>query len=94
MKRLNEYIFNYNVYKDPFKPRIGPNALFFLETWFKEKIAAERTKQENENVLANDHPRYEIKINQNEETTIERIKRQVSEKKRSKVNYSNIWYVT
>ena len=31
-KGLNNYIINYSVYKDPFKPRIGPNALFFLNT--------------------------------------------------------------
>ena len=80
---------NYNVYKDPFKPRIGQNALFFLDTCFKEKIAAEWTKQENESVQRSSRNRYQIFINKPDvanQSCLDKIRERIMEKERSKVS--------
>ena len=80
LKGLNSYITNYNVYKDPFKPRIGPNALFFLTTWFKEKIAGERTRIANEAALKSKLMKFKLEDEEEPISYLDKIKDRIMEK--------------
>lgn len=74
LKNLNNYIINYSVYKDPFKPRIGPNALFFLHTCFKEKIAAERTRIVNERAIQTQLQKFKMEPEPDPVSYLDKIK--------------------